>query len=148
MEWIAEKHDWNKCPVKYIARTEQRLAFQEVTLIPKIVDFQAKGKGGANGMSESIRSHYGDIETITSGLLPNPGDQAARIDMLTGVTAPVLTRAPRQKKETTTTASTRSRKKDATKSTKAKGERKGSLAYRWIKTLTTKLMIFTTPAEL
>ena len=100
-------------------------------MIPKIVDSQTKGKGRANtpgGMSESIQSHHGDSETITFGILPDAGDQAARIDMLTGVAAPVQTRAPRQKKET---ASSRSKKKDAasqaprpTKSAKAKGKEK------------------------
>lgn len=104
-------------------------------MIPKIVDSQAKGKGRANtpdGMSESIQSHHGDSETIASGLLPDAGlgNQAARIDMLTGVTAPVLTRVPRQKKETTTPSS-RSKKQDAAnkaprskKSAKAKGKEK------------------------
>src|SRR6266508_6207703 len=92
-----EIHDWNKRPVKYIAKTEQRIVFQEVTLLPKNTTTtttaaadskKAKGKGRAstpqNGMESESMSvlPYNGETTMSSGplLLPsNAGDQAAGI---------------------------------------------------------------------
>ncbi|KIM42156.1 hypothetical protein M413DRAFT_52784, partial [Hebeloma cylindrosporum] len=70
-------HDWNKRSVTHVANTEQRITFQEVTLIPK----ESKGKEKA------------DAE-ITPNLEPPPGDSSHQIDRMTGVSAPP-TRAPR-----------------------------------------------------
>ena len=74
-----ESHDWSKRSVTHLANTEQRIAFQEVTLIPK----SSKGKEKA------------DVEI--PNLEPPPGDSSNQIDRMTGVSAP-LTRAPRSRK--------------------------------------------------
>lgn len=89
-----ESHDWNKRSVTHVANTEQRIAFQEVTLIPKL----SKGKEKA------------DVE-ITPSFEPAPSDSSNQIDRMTGVSAP-HTRAPRARK----TAS------DAKSSSKRKGK--------------------------
>src|SRR6266545_5611404 len=78
-----EIHDWNKRPVKYVAKTEQRIVFQEVTLLPKNTTTtttaaadskKAKGKGRAstpqNGMESESMSvlPYNGETTMSSSL--------------------------------------------------------------------------------
>lgn len=87
-----ESHDWNKRSVTHVANTEQRIAFQEVTLIPKL----SKGKENAG------------VE-IVSNLEPPPGDSSHQIDRMTGVSAPP-TRAPRARKAASDAKSSSKRK--------------------------------------
>jgi len=87
-----ESHDWNKRSVTHVANTEQRIAFQEVTLIPK----SSKGKEKADG-------------EIAATFEPPPGDNSGQIDRMTGVSGPP-TRAPRTRKATSDAKSTSKRK--------------------------------------
>ncbi|KJA15450.1 hypothetical protein HYPSUDRAFT_103566, partial [Hypholoma sublateritium FD-334 SS-4] len=79
-----ENHDWNKRSVVHVANTEQRIAFQEVTLVPKIPS--AKGKE---------RAVAGTDEVIVDFEGPSAQEgRTVQIERLTGLSAPVG-RAPR-----------------------------------------------------
>ena len=87
-----ESHDWNKRSVTHVANTEQRIAFQEVTLIPKSL----KGKEKADG-------------EIAANFEPPPSDNYGQIDRMTGVSGPP-TRAPRTRKAPSNAKSASKRK--------------------------------------
>lgn len=75
----AESHDWNTRSVVHVGNTEQRVAFQEVTLIPKTP---------AQSANE-----------ITINMEPQAEDRSAQIDRMTGLSGPPP-RAPRIRKST------------------------------------------------
>jgi general transcription factor 3C polypeptide 6 len=89
-----ETQDRNKRPVVHVANTEQRIAFREVTLIPKL----PKDKGGN-----------------TINLEGTPTDSSSKIDRMTGLSQP--TRVPRTKKAASSTSATKLK-------AKAKGKEK------------------------
>jgi len=133
---FSENHDWNKRTLVHVANTEQRVAFQEVTLIPKNVESNSKGKQKASptaDLSETVGGTLAEAAaagiTTSDFLPPSATPHAAEIDKLTGVTGPP-TRAPRKKKENPSAASStkKSGKKKATKSPKAKGKEKEVLS--------------------
>jgi len=128
---FSENHDWNKRSLVHVANTERRVAFQEVTLIPKNLESNSKGKQKASltaDISETAEAAAAGI-TTSDFLPPSPKSHAAEIDKLTGVTGPP-TRAPRKKKEDPSAGSStkKSGKKKATKSSKAKGKEKEVLS--------------------
>lgn len=103
-------HDRSK-RVVHVANTEQRIAFKEVTLIPKE---QSKDKEGTN---------------TTVNLEATPKDNFINIDRITGLSAPG--RAPRKKMATSSTSATKSKAKakgkekaGTSKSSNAKGKEK------------------------
>ncbi|KAF8152362.1 hypothetical protein B0H34DRAFT_632599, partial [Crassisporium funariophilum] len=81
-----ETHDWNKRSVVHVANTEQRIAFKEVTLIPK----STKGK-------DKAIDGEGDIAVDFEGTRE---ERAAKIDRMTGLSGPIP-RAPRTKQAST-----------------------------------------------
>ncbi|KAF8193730.1 hypothetical protein BJ912DRAFT_229784 [Pholiota molesta] len=87
-----ENHDWNKRSVSYLASTEQRIAFQEVTLVPKLPS--NKGKERAMDVEEDMQVNFEENPTPTD-------DRAVQIERLTGLSAPPG-RAPRTRKSTST----------------------------------------------
>ena len=128
-----ENHDWNKRSLVHVANTEQRIAFQEVTLIPKNQESNAKGKQKApDPASQDQGTLAGPSAGITTSLFQPPTSTknlaAAEIDTLTGVlSAPSPTpRAPRKKKEPA--ASSSKSKSGRKKSDKGKGKEKEPLA--------------------
>ncbi|KAF5313834.1 hypothetical protein D9619_013013 [Psilocybe cf. subviscida] len=78
-----ETHDWNKRSVVHVGNTEHRIAFREVTLVPK-GSGSAKGKERANPDTETVSAHAQSLA-------------ATPIDRMTGLSAPV-SRAPRKGK--------------------------------------------------
>ena len=93
-------HDRSK-KVVHLANTEQRIAFKEVTLIPKAPKEQEdKDKEGTN----------------TVNLGESPKDNLLNIDRIIGLSAPAG-RAPRKNKATSSTSATKSK-------AKAKGKEK------------------------
>ncbi|KAF8808932.1 hypothetical protein BYT27DRAFT_7095676 [Phlegmacium glaucopus] len=96
-----ETHDRNRRSVVHVANTEQRIAFKEVTLIPKAPKEQAASKDGEG-------SNVINIEGTTK-------DGYSNIDRITGLSVPA-TRVSRTKK-TASTSTTKSR-------AKAKGKEK------------------------
>ena len=104
-------HDRSK-RVVHVANTEQRIAFKEVTLIPKPPKEQeAKDNEGTN-------------------LEDTPKETNLNIDRMTGLFAPA-SRAPRKKKDSTSTSATKSKAKakgkekaGTSKSSNAKGKEK------------------------
>lgn len=113
-----ETHDRNKRSVVHVANTEQRIAFKEVTLIPKAPKEQATSKDeeGAN----------------TINLEGAPKSSYSNIDRITGLSVPA-TRAPRTKKATSSTSTIKSKAKakgkekaetKKTSNTKGKGKEK------------------------
>ena len=82
---ISESHDWSKRSVVHVANTEQRVAFQEVTLIPKTPS--AKGKERAVDGDE-------DIKAGTSV----PEGHAIQIERLIGLPPPIKGRASKRSK--------------------------------------------------
>ena len=93
-------HDRSK-KVVHLANTEQRIAFKEVTLIPKAPKEQEdKDKEGTN----------------TVNLGESPKDNLLNIDRIIGLSAPAG-RAPRKNKATSSTGATKSK-------AKAKGKEK------------------------
>lgn len=90
-----EIHDRNKRSVVHVANTEQRIAFKEVTLIPKAPKEQETSKNGEG-------AYPINLEAI-------PKDSSSSIDRLTGLSVPA-TRAPRTKK-TASTSATKSKAK-------------------------------------
>lgn len=96
-------HDRSK-RVVHVANTEQRIAFKEVTLIPKAPKEQETSKGKYNE------------GTNTLNLEETPKDTHLNIDRIIGLSAPP-SRAPRKKKATSSTSATTSK-------AKAKGKEK------------------------
>ena len=102
-----ESHEWDKRSVIHVANTEQRIAFQEVTLIPKTPSLKAQGKQKA---SDLATLEGGDeavtIKITTSDFQPSQKEnyRAQAIDKLTGVAVPT-TRTPRKRKEKSTSGS-------------------------------------------
>jgi hypothetical protein len=89
---LKENHDWNKRSVSYLASTEQRIAFQEVTLVPKLPS--NKGKERAMDVEEDMQVNFEETPTPMD-------DRAVQIERLTGLSAPPG-RAPRAHKSTST----------------------------------------------
>jgi hypothetical protein len=112
-----ETHDRSK-KVVHVANTEQRIAFKEVTLIPKAPKEQETSKGN-------------DKEgTNTVNLEETPKDSFLSIDRIIGLSAPAG-RAPRKKKATSSTSATKSKAKakgkekaGTSKASSAKGKEK------------------------
>lgn len=107
-----EIHDRNKRTVVHVANTEQRIAFKEVTLIPKAPKEQETSKDG-----EGVN---------TFNLEETPKDNPSKIDRMTGLSVPVA-RAPRTKKAASSTSTTKQRAKAKGKEkvgTKGKGKEK------------------------
>ena len=140
--FIIENHDWNKRSLVHVANTEQRVAFQEVTLIPKTLESQSKGKQKASSTGADLSETDGDafaaeaaaaaVITTSDFFLPpssTKNSTADDIDKLTGVTGPP-TRASRKKKEKPPAAGStkKSGGKKVTKSAKAKGKEKEVLS--------------------
>ncbi|KAF8970963.1 hypothetical protein BDZ97DRAFT_1652038 [Flammula alnicola] len=73
-------HDWNKRSVVHVANTEQRIAFQEVTLIPKVPSSKGKEKATDEGQGEG--------EDITINFQPPEDDRSVQIERMTGLSAP------------------------------------------------------------
>lgn len=110
-------HDRSK-RVVHVANTEQRIAFNEVTLIPKAPKEQETSKGKDNE------------GTYTVNLGGNSKDTNFNIDRIIGLSAPA-SRAPRKKKDTSSTSVTKSKAKakgkekaGTNKSSNAKGKEK------------------------
>ena len=105
--WTVRKgtHDRNK-KVAHVANTEQRIAFKEVTLIPKAPKEQETSKGKGKDKEG----------TNTVNLEETPKETHLNIDRIIGLSAPVG-RAPRKKKATSSTSTTKSK-------AKAKGKEK------------------------
>jgi general transcription factor 3C polypeptide 6 len=82
-------HDRSK-RIVHVANTEQRIAFKEVTLIPKAPNEQEISKGK-------------DLEET-------PKETNLNIDRIIGLSAPA-SRAPRKKKATSSTSATKSKAK-------------------------------------
>ena len=78
-----ETQDRYKRPIVHVANTEQRIAFREVTLIPKVP--KDKDVGGNTINLEGI-----------------PKDSSSKIDRITGFSRPI--RAPRTKKAVSSTS--------------------------------------------
>jgi hypothetical protein len=91
-----ETHDRNKRSVVHVGNTEHRIAFREVTLVPK-ASGNVKGKERANPDSETFSAN---VQSLA----------ATHIDRMTGLSAPAG-RAPRKGKSVSVTpkASTSSR---------------------------------------
>lgn len=112
-----ENHDWNKRSLVHVTNTEQRIVFQEVTLIPKHQDTLADAAAG--------------ITTSNFQPAPSTENQTTQIDNLTGLTA-MPTRASRKKKEklssgaaaSSSTSKNSGRKKATKSSPKGKGKEK------------------------
>lgn len=107
-------HDRSK-RVVHVANTEQRIAFKEVTLIPKAPKEQ-EGKDNEG--------------TNTVDLEDTPKETNLYIDRITGLSAPP-SRAPRKKKDITSTSATKAKAKvkgkekaGTSKSSNAKGKEK------------------------
>ncbi|KAH9475502.1 hypothetical protein JR316_0012617 [Psilocybe cubensis] len=82
-----ESHDWNTRSVVHVGNTEQRVAFQEVTLIPKI-------PATAN-------------EVANINMEPSTEERTAQIDRMTGLSGP----PPRASRSRKSTASGKARSK-------------------------------------
>ena len=110
-------HDRSK-KIVHVANTEQRIAFKEVTLIPKAPKEQETSKG---------KNKEG---TNTINLEDTPKDSHLNIDRIIGLSAPA-SRAPRKKKDTTSPNATKTKAKGkgkekagTSKSSNAKGKEK------------------------
>ena len=110
-------HDRNK-KVVHVANTEQRIAFKEVTLIPKAPKEQETSKGKDKEGTSAVN------------LEQTPKDSLLSIDRIIGLSAPAG-RAPRKKKATSSTSTTKSKAKAkgkekvvTSKSLNAKGKEK------------------------
>lgn len=108
-----ETHDRNKRSVVHVANTEQRIAFKEVTLIPKAPKEQETSKNGEG-------AHPINLEAT-------PKDSSSSIDRLTGLSVPA-TRAPRIKKAASSTSATKSKAKAKGKGKEKAGSSKPSNA--------------------
>lgn len=108
MRMPLEKHDFHKRPLVHVANTEQRIVFEEVTLIPKLDEQSPQGQ---------------DINT--EGAAPRHNQE---IDTLTGVTAPTRARGRRNMNGSAPSGRAKARRKTTSvsskKSAKAKGKRK------------------------
>ncbi|KDR71816.1 hypothetical protein GALMADRAFT_126758 [Galerina marginata CBS 339.88] len=77
-----ESHDWNKRSVIHVSNTEQRIAFQEVTLIPKASSSKGKEKATADNPVEG-----GEIQVDFE---PPPAEnRSTYIDRMTGLAGPI-----------------------------------------------------------
>ncbi|KAF9476302.1 hypothetical protein BDN70DRAFT_882619 [Pholiota conissans] len=110
-----ESHDWNKRSVGYVASTEQRIAFQEVTLVPKLSSRKGKEK-----VTDGDRITATDFEDVAP-----TEDRVVQIERLTGLSAPNA-RASRTRKSAATpkpSAAPRPKRRASTRaSTKARSE--------------------------
>ncbi|KAF8885558.1 hypothetical protein CPB84DRAFT_1685364 [Gymnopilus junonius] len=131
-----ESHDWNKRSVVHVANTEQRIAFQEVTLIPKGSSSNSttisapaissnKGKQKATEKENGAASGSGEFKVNFEPPAPSVEELSAQIDRLSGLTGPIP-RASRSRKSSTAPRSQPVRKgtdkgkeKERTRSTRA-----------------------------
>lgn len=83
-----DNHDWNRRSVTHVANTEQRIAFTEVTLVPKLSS-NAVGKQKAFAL-DNADDNAGDMQLAETDMnfdLP-ASSSATAIDLMTGLTAP------------------------------------------------------------
>ena len=83
-----DNHDWNRRSVTHVANTEQRIAFTEVTLVPKLPS-NAVGKQKAFA-PDHANDNPGDMQLAETDLnfdLPASNSPTV-IDLMTGLTAP------------------------------------------------------------
>jgi hypothetical protein len=128
--WGPENHDWNKRSLIHVANTEQRIAFHEVTLIPKATEptDTKDQKDPSSTSTPTVRLTEASAGITTSDFLLPPStttteSNAVEINKLTGLTGPP-TRASRKKKENPSAASGSTKKSGRKKSAKAKGKEK------------------------
>ncbi|KAF9554402.1 hypothetical protein CPC08DRAFT_175486 [Agrocybe pediades] len=98
-----DHHDWNTRSVVHVGNTEQRIAFQELTLVPK---------SKADVVMDPAQNPF----------QPAADDRPSHIDRMTGVTAPIP-RAPRTRKEA---SSSKGKRKAKAAKPKGKGKEKAT----------------------